>query len=407
VTTSLPASAISSWGGFVYQGKVALYHSVKLLCDKEFHGTPITEFELQLDSTDDFAIYVSGSAISIHQVKAKISQYRSAFVDALTKSAKINTDCSPSTRRYFHIANPIDDASDFTNAAASTVEFYKYDGKEFCLLADIEKITKEKIASYLNKNGLPCSDILIDRKYCYLSELVTKQVVKIHSLIHGGQTEKKSAYTETIASLGLEDIIRTDFNAVTDTEYRLQKLKIIFADAFENYIANNDLFFTDLQINMSGEIFRFIYSMKDSELAGVMQSLRPGSPDDPIRFEDIQNYADIVTEISCAIVLSGLPHYAKNAKRYLPTAMILSDRRILHFKENLIKHIRSNHHLANILFEYNTLITGAEHSDINITGSSDKITKISDFGTQTSNNIVREFPVSIISKRIAQGELDA
>lgn len=407
MTSLLPDSAISSWGGFVYQGKVALYHSIKLLCDKNFHGTPITAFELQLDSTDDFAIYASGAAISIHQVKAKVSPYRTAFIDALTKSSKISTDCHPSTRRYFHIANPIDDDSDFTNTAASKVEFYKYGDNKHCLLADIEKLTKEKIASYLSQNSLPSSEILIDRKYCCLSELITQQVVKIHALIHGGQTQKKAAYTETITSQNLEKIIQTNFNAVVDKEYQLQKLRIVFSNTFEEYIANNDPPFTDQQIVKFGEVFRFIYAMNDSELDRVMQSLRPSSINDEIRSEDIQNYADIVTEISCEIVLTGLPHYAKTSKRYLPTAMILKDKGISYFTERLINHIRSNHHLANILFEYNTLITGMEHSNININVSSEKITKISDSGSQTINNIVREFPVSIISIKFAQGELDA
>jgi hypothetical protein len=404
----IPASAISSWGGFVYQGKVALYHSIKLLCDKEFHGTPITEFELQLDSTDDFAIYVCGSAISIHQVKAKVSPYRSAFVGALTKSSKINTDCNASTCRYFHIANPIDDDSDFINTEGSKVEFYKYGDDKYCLLADIEKITKEQIASYLLKNSLPGTEILIDRKYCYLSELITKQVVKIHALIHVGQTENKAAYTETITSRVLEDIINTDYNKIVDKEYELQKLRIVFANTFEEYIANNDSFFTDQQINKFGEVFRFIYSMSDLELAEVMQSLRPSNPDDIIRFDDIQNYADIVTKISSEIVLAGLPHYVKNTKRYLPTALSLSDTRISRFKENLIRHIRSDPNLANILFEYNTLITSGEHhSNINVTGSSDKITRSPDFDKQLANNIVREFPVSIIPIKAAQGVLDA
>lgn len=407
MTSSLPASAISSWGGFVYQGKVALYHSIKLICDKDFHGTSIAAFDLQLDSTDDFAIYVAGSAISIHQVKAKISPYRSTFHDALTKSSKIDTDCSVSTRRYFHIANSIDDDRDFTNTVSSKVEFYEYGGKKYCPLEDIEKITKEKISSYLLKNSLPSSEILIDRKYCYLSELVTKQVVKIHALIHGGITQNKAAYTATIASQDLENIIRTDFNAVVDKEYQLQKLRIIFANTFEDYVSKNDPLFTERQIEKFGEIFRFIYSMSDSELSEIMQSLRPSSDDEQIRFEDIQNYADIVTEISNEIVLAGLPHYKKSTERYLPTALILSDKRIPHFKESLIKHIRSNHHLANILFEYNTLITGQEHNDISITGSSDKITKILSSNTKISSNIVREFPVSIISKTVAKGVLDA
>ena len=37
-----PHSAISTWSGFVYQGKVALYHCLKLINEGD------TEFQLQL-----------------------------------------------------------------------------------------------------------------------------------------------------------------------------------------------------------------------------------------------------------------------------------------------------------------------------------------------------------------------
>ena len=68
-----PASAISSWSGFVYQGKVALYHSLKLILDGDF------DFDLQLDSTDDFAIYRNGKLHTAHQVKAKVGKYRKNY----------------------------------------------------------------------------------------------------------------------------------------------------------------------------------------------------------------------------------------------------------------------------------------------------------------------------------------
>ncbi|WP_034689047.1 hypothetical protein [Acinetobacter sp. 263903-1] len=55
MTRELPDSAISSWGGFVYQGKIALFHSIKLLMDGSFEGKEVKKFALQLDSTDDFA----------------------------------------------------------------------------------------------------------------------------------------------------------------------------------------------------------------------------------------------------------------------------------------------------------------------------------------------------------------
>lgn len=101
---NLPSSAITSWGGFVYQGKVALYHCLKLLTEKSFQNKPIEYFELQLDSTDDFAIYNEGKVVSTHQVKAKLSQYLSEYISAIYKAAGIETDCDDNTIRYFHVA---------------------------------------------------------------------------------------------------------------------------------------------------------------------------------------------------------------------------------------------------------------------------------------------------------------
>jgi hypothetical protein len=62
-----PATAITTWSGFVYQGKIALYHCLKMINQGD------VDFELQLDSSDDFAIYKSGVLTSAHQVKAKIT----------------------------------------------------------------------------------------------------------------------------------------------------------------------------------------------------------------------------------------------------------------------------------------------------------------------------------------------
>jgi hypothetical protein len=73
----------------------------------------------------------------------------------------------------------------------------------------------------------------------------------------------------------------------------------------------------------------------------------------------------------------------------------------------LLKNIRLNPRLANVLYEYNTLITGVEdHDEINVRGSSDHITDLNGPGA-FKNNIVREFPISVISRKIAKGELDA
>lgn len=408
MTIALPDSAISSWGGFAYQGKVALYHSICLLCDKSFLGIPLANFDLQLDSTDDFAIYHQGNAVSVHQVKAKISPYRSAFEKALSKSSKIDTDCNAATQRYFHIANEINDATDYTNSAGGVVKFYQYGADSHCKLEDIEKFTITKIEEYLVKNSLPCTEILLERKYCHLSELITSKVIEIHAAIHGGDTENHAAYTKTIASSDLENIVLTDFNEVSDIPYTLIKLRMTVSYAFEWYVANNTEYFSTGQIKDCGAVYRFIYGMHDDDLQLVMQSLRPnGNESDIFRPDDILGYIDIILEITRAISLNGLPHYLKDLKRYLPTSVTLKDRWAPGFKKELLERIRTNPKLASVLYEYNTLITGSDtHSEITMVGESDKITSIHR-RQNLAANIIREIPVSIISTEAAKKELNA
>lgn len=402
----LPDSAISSWGGFVYQGKIALFHSIKLLLDESFEGKEIKKFALQLDSTDDFAIYVDGIAISVHQVKAKASNYRSTFEKALNKSSKICIDCCPHTKRYFHIANEIDDCRDYENEKKAIVEFYKYGKDYYCKLDRIEEIIKEKIEEYLNKNSLESSLILIEQKYHYLSELITSKVIEIHSLIHEGVSQNKAAYENTIDSDLLLEILITDFNLVQDLPYEMKRLRNLFADTLENYVCDSNEYFTNVQINLFNEVFKHIYKMNDEELEYIKQSIRLSSSEQ-IRNDDISTYAEIITDISATIVLVDLPHYSKESKRYLPTALKLQDRRAESFKTKLIEQLRSNNLLVKILYEYNILISGSEvHKAIEINTYNDSVARVTIDKIEAENHILRELPVKVICTSIAQSELN-
>ncbi|WP_049594554.1 hypothetical protein [Acinetobacter baumannii] len=62
------------------------------------------------------------------------------------------------------------------------------------------------------------------------------------------------------------------------------------------------------------------------ELEYIKQSIRLSSSDQ-IRNDDVSTYAEIITDISASIILVDLPHYSKELKKYLPTALKLQDRR--------------------------------------------------------------------------------
>ncbi|UUE95079.1 ABC-three component system protein [Comamonas thiooxydans] len=405
MTTELPKSAISSWGGFVYQGKVALYHAISLLLDKSFNGRNVEQFTLQLDSTDDFAIYIDSNAISVHQVKAKIAVHRSAFIDALDKSSLIYIDCTPETVRYFHIAQPLNDASNYINPAGGLVAFYEYDeSKKYCPIGDIENLSKSKIREYLKKNELAATEILIDKKYCRLSELISSQVIKIHAAIHSGQREDAAAYSLTLSSSEIRLLLEKEYRDAEDEEYILFKLRSDFADTLEQYVLDVDNF-SEEEILRAQKAFHFLYSLEDRQLRKVLTSLRPHGRDEVLSLEDYQNYADIVMTIVCEMILYEVPHYGKGTLKYLPTGIRLEERRASLFRKKLLKQIQENPHLVNLLFEFDNFIALGDFSDLVVEEGKEKIT-CTGFDDMQRFNIVKVIEMRIISRDIAQKELN-
>lgn len=114
----LPHTAITTWSGFIYQGKVAIYHVLKLLQDP----TACEEYVLQLDSLEDFAILNdSGVVESMHQVKATKSHHYNSYIRAFNLLAEKaeNWRCG---QAFFHLACEIvDETREQINASHAPV----------------------------------------------------------------------------------------------------------------------------------------------------------------------------------------------------------------------------------------------------------------------------------------------
>ena len=276
----------------------------------------------------------------------------------------------------------------------------------YCKLDQIEGVIKGKIEEYLNKNSLENSLLLVEQKYHYLSEMITSKVIEIHSFIHQGVSQNKAAYENTINSDLILEILITDFNLIQDIPYEMRRLRNLFADTLENYVCESNEYFTRQQIDLFNEVFKHIYKMDNDELQYIKQSIRLSSSEQ-IRNDDISTYAEIITDISANIVLIELPHYSKNSKKYLPTALKLQDRRADMFKGKLIEQLRSNNLLVKILYEYNILISGSEvHKAIEINTYNDSVARITIDESEAENHILRELPVKVICTPTAQSELN-
>lgn len=87
-------SAVSSWSGYDFQGKIAVYTVLCLINEMGISKEDIQSFTLEIEHLEDFSIKFNGSYYSIHQVKSyqskgkdKLNSYKGAILDLLGKCA--------------------------------------------------------------------------------------------------------------------------------------------------------------------------------------------------------------------------------------------------------------------------------------------------------------------------------
>ncbi|HDR4706346.1 TPA: hypothetical protein QCQ87_001316 [Bacillus paranthracis] len=88
--------ASATWSGFLYQGKVAIYTVLKYINYLYKEGNDISNYMLEIEYLEDFAILKDEKHISLHQVKAKpktntIGSYNEAILNLLGKMGSYKT----------------------------------------------------------------------------------------------------------------------------------------------------------------------------------------------------------------------------------------------------------------------------------------------------------------------------
>lgn len=399
-----PHSAISTWSGFVYQGKVALYHCLKLIVEVD------TEFELQLDSTDDFAIYKNNKLISAHQVKAKIGDYRSNYKEALEKSATIELDRIVGIKRYFHISQPINDHSDYIDPSnGERVEFYSYGKERHCEINNIEKLTKQLIKKIYNHRCIVFDDGLVNANYCLLSDRISSQALNIHAKIQNeGDTQRKAAYDNRMTGSSiLLDI--TDTNPYQRKDYFAIELKARLHAYLEEWLAEELPGMKDATYERAKNIYALIRLSEGGDFKTLCQLIKPSEKFSRIQNSDIRKYAHLVHSLAPEPTLKRLPHYLDgNNKFYVPTALYLpepTDKK--YCTDDIISEIKDNDELGKLLFEFNNLIAAKAGESFTIdTKYTKHFDQISiDDQNRLDSNITKNLCISILTKDDAEAKL--
>lgn len=360
-------SAISSWSGFVYQGKVALYHVVKLL-NKATAG--VADYSLQLDSLEDFAIMNNAVPISLHQVKAlkstSYNTYQSAFKKLCKKSAdhtKIET--------FFHTAQRILDKNiTEIQDAHKPMEIYHYGTKPNCPLDEIDAVITEQITEYY-KNFKPAFDSYENavKTRHYLDAIVQTKVINIHHKIHLGlHSENALAYREVIPFQKFLEVLNEDTaDRITGPSYYLNRTQADLNRYYQEYcfeLSEEPLDDCKLKLN---NFSVFINTLKADELVTLIRRIIPHRSfaldtitdykDNNIQQDEIkQSFFKCLMELK---EISPLDHkdlsWVINQDKYVPTAINWTQEYSKKACENVIKNILNTD--LELPFEITSLIT--------------------------------------------------
>jgi hypothetical protein len=399
-----PATAVSTWSGYVYQGKIALYHSLKLINQGD------ENFELQLDSTDDFAIYKNGVVTSAHQVKAKIGEYRNGYTEALEKSSAIEFDRTKGISRYFHVSVQLNDTDDYIGKNGEIVQFYAYGNNKYCGLGEIEGLTKDVIMQICASRSITMSEDLLNYNYCLLSEKISTKAVEIHRLVQDDRNKaNKAAYENRITAQSLLEDILTK-NPYNSTEYYAVDLKAKLCSYLEYRLDQALLGMSDATYARARRLFEHIRITDASKMKALCQLMKPSERFSSIQKADIRRYSGLIEAMNIEPILKELPHYLDGEKRfYLPTALDLPS---LDDHEgctsDLLGEMESNGDLLKLLFEYNHLIAYRATKSFVI---NTKYTDPDDLTDQEvkdhiDSNITKSFCLSIMTKEDAEAQLN-
>ena len=211
-------TAIGTWSGFIYQGKVALYHVLWLLNKNENN----LKYYLQLDSLEDFAIVDKEiNPITLHQVKALKSKLYSSYKNAFEKLEK-RTDEFSCDRAYFHFATQNEKSITEIKKRHPKMDIYdKYGDYCFCPLEEIDDKCEREISKYLKKQNLIHFDNQ-ELRTIFRNNLESKingQIIEIHSNNHKNDIKiREGAYYLIIPLTDFKSILESNPQKSIDSE---------------------------------------------------------------------------------------------------------------------------------------------------------------------------------------------
>lgn len=159
--------AVPTWAGFIYQGYIALYVSLKMILNTEENGKSIENYELILEKLEDVSIVYNDNGlkeyVSIHQVKSrkdtKVNNYTKALKQLMYEKALVKSE-SNNVKAYLHVRKELTDVVDgnisveMNNAKEKIRKSYEIIEKYHDIISNnkITKTSKKRLLSLIKKD---------------------------------------------------------------------------------------------------------------------------------------------------------------------------------------------------------------------------------------------------------------
>ena len=405
-----PHSAIPSWSGYIYQGKIAFYevlriikknlnedknilivklknlkwsttHNKLTLIDFQYQwiefcknsNYDFSKYSLEVEWQEDFAIKIGDKYKSIHQVKAYAegtspTQYNDALVDLYDKLDKKVGDIGflniwktigfterTDSKNFEDLK--IKNKGSYSTEIIEKVRIYKYcTNNDTCDLDEADNLILKKIEEIYQENNFGIES-LTSEQYKYirfkLYELLDTHILEVHKRIKDKN--------DTMEFSEILEFFKTNYEEYS-LEYQQIKVKnYLFLSAIDEYC--NDSRKCSLDIcDTNCSLYKVEEELKNMSTGEVHQLILNATP-------QYDSKLDILTQISG--LKNGLIktyhqldlnkktsnfHYQTSDKTYLPSSITISDE---DDKADISKKIILNKDLDSIAnqFEINVIIS--------------------------------------------------
>ncbi|WP_347549051.1 ABC-three component system protein [Pseudalkalibacillus hwajinpoensis] len=323
-------NATSSWSGYAYQGKVAIYTALALINEMKIYKQEknIDLFKLEIESLEDFSILNGDKYQSIHQVKSYkdnkyIKKYKSAILDLLGKTSKyeisnsyLHTVCKIESTTKQDLKKILEEYSpeskkdaqdsykgylfekDFYDKAYEGFIYNVSEGESFNTVIDLEDTEKEiknQIRIFFENSNSEMENnpafYIENVHYIYLNF-----ISEINNIIAHHHKCKSSEEPPIISFSRLFEILtkKNIFELTPDTLAHMLKDQLY--KHFLDFLDEVEGEFTEEQVEVWNKSWEFIDELDNNQVLTLFKKISPSKAISNDTHLNIEDYVTLINE---------------------------------------------------------------------------------------------------------------